>query len=98
MANKQKQQDNLRNEENNENLNTTSQPEPRVTKDEKSSGGDLDMNREGMQNASASMGGTTDMDDEAIAGAGRTNRTERGSGITTKNNVTGSDYDGQISR
>jgi hypothetical protein len=50
----------------------------------------------GMQNASANRGGTTDMDDEALT-TGRRNASERGSGISTKNAVTGSDYDGQIS-
>ncbi len=46
------------------------------------------------QNASASRGGTTDMDDESST-LGRTNVSQRGSGITTKNAVTGSDFDGQ---
>jgi len=50
----------------------------------------------GMQNASANRGGITDMDDEALT-TGRRNATERGSGIATKNAVTGSDYDGQLS-
>lgn len=49
----------------------------------------------GFQNASANQGGTTDMDNEALI-AGRTSATERGSGISTKRNVTGSDYDGQV--
>ena len=49
----------------------------------------------GMQNASANRGGTTDMDDEALT-TGRRNTQERGSGISTKNSVTGSDYDGQL--
>ncbi len=50
------------------------------------------------QNASANRGGTTDMDDEATRGAaGNTSRAHRGSGISTKRNVTGSDYDGQVS-
>ena len=49
----------------------------------------------GHQNASANQGGTTDMDNEALI-AGRTNATERGSGISTKRNVTGSDFDGQV--
>ena len=49
----------------------------------------------GMQNASANRGGTTDMDDEALT-TGRRNAQERGSGISTKNSVTGSDYDGQL--
>lgn len=50
----------------------------------------------GMQNASANRGGTTDMDDEALT-TGRRNTQERGSGVATKNSVTGSDYDGQLS-
>lgn len=49
----------------------------------------------GHQNASGTQGGTTDMDNEALI-AGRTSATERGSGISTKRNVTGSDYDGQV--
>jgi hypothetical protein len=51
----------------------------------------------GQQNASASRGGTSDMDDESIAGAGRDTRTQRGSGLTTKRSITGSDFDGQNS-
>jgi hypothetical protein len=50
----------------------------------------------GMENASANRGGTTDMDDEALT-SGRRNASERGSGVATKNTVTGSDYDGQLS-
>lgn len=50
----------------------------------------------GRQNASANRGGTADLDDEALT-TGRRNSEERGSGIATKNSVTGSDYDGQLS-
>jgi hypothetical protein len=50
----------------------------------------------GHQNASANQGGTTDLDNEALI-AGRTSATERGSGASTKRNLTGSDYDGQVS-
>jgi len=50
------------------------------------------------QNASANRGGTTDMDDEALRGAaGNTSRANKASGMAPKKNVTGSDYDGQIS-
>jgi hypothetical protein len=50
------------------------------------------------QNASANRGGTTDMGDEALRSAtGNTSRGNHGSGMTTKRNVTGSDYDGQVS-
>lgn len=46
-------------------------------------------------NASANRGGTTDMGSEALIGRGQTGGTET---PTTKRNVTGSDYDGQVSR
>ncbi len=50
------------------------------------------------QVASPSRGGTTDMGNEALRNAtGVTGRGNRGSGITTKRSVTGSDYDGQVS-
>jgi hypothetical protein len=48
----------------------------------------------GMNNASGNRGGTTDMDSEALT-INRPNTTERGSGLTTKRTVTGSDFDGQ---
>jgi hypothetical protein len=43
-------------------------------------------------------GGTTDMDDQAMGGAGLSAGERLGSGtnITTKRNVTGSDFDGQV--
>ena len=49
----------------------------------------------GRQNASSNQGGTADMDSDALV-AGRQNPSERGSGITTKRTVTGSDFDGQV--
>ena len=49
----------------------------------------------GLENASGNFGGTTDMDDEAIPSGTRSTQ-ERGSGISTKKNITGSDYDGQV--
>jgi hypothetical protein len=50
------------------------------------------------QNASANRGGTTDMGSEALQNAtGVSGRGQHGSGIATKRNVTGSDYDGQVS-
>jgi hypothetical protein len=54
------------------------------------------MNTGGSENASANRGGTTDLDEEALT-VRRSNATERGSGISTKNAVTGSDFDGQVS-
>lgn len=48
----------------------------------------------GSESASPSRGGTTDMDDEALT-VDRDPREQRGSGITTKNTVAGSDFDGQ---
>jgi hypothetical protein len=48
-------------------------------------------------NASANRGGTTDMGSEALQNATGVGRGTHGSGITTKRNVTGSDYDGQVS-
>jgi hypothetical protein len=49
------------------------------------------------QNASATRGGTTDMDHHSTTGAtGGSNRGNHGSGMGTKREVTGSDYDGQV--
>jgi len=50
----------------------------------------------GRQNASATRGGTTDLDEDALT-VDRDRRQERGSGINTKREVTGSDFDGQLS-
>ena len=50
----------------------------------------------GRQNASADRGGISDLDDESLT-TGRSSRQERGSGLSTKTGVTGSDYDGQLS-
>ena len=43
-------------------------------------------------------GGTTDMDDQTSGGAGLSNMPRQGAGsnLTTKRNVTGSDFDGQV--
>lgn len=51
------------------------------------------------QNISQNRGGTTDMgSDNQLRGAtGNSTRDNRGSGISTKRSVTGSDYDGQVS-
>ncbi len=49
------------------------------------------------QNASATRGGTTDMDHHGTHGAsGNSSRSSHSSGVTTKNSVTGSDFDGQV--
>jgi hypothetical protein len=49
------------------------------------------------QNASATRGGTTDMDHHGLhGGSGNTSRATHGSGISTKRTVTGSDFDGQV--
>jgi hypothetical protein len=51
-------------------------------------------------NASPSRGGTTDMNNDDTLRSSRSGMTTGGhasSGITTKRNVTGSDYDGQVS-
>jgi hypothetical protein len=50
----------------------------------------------GRQNASADRGGISDLDDESLT-TDRSSRQERGSGLSTKREVTGSDYDGQLS-
>ena len=55
----------------------------------------LDSNSD-QQNASANRGGTSDMDSEALGNSSRS--ANRGSGISTKRSVTGSDYDGQVSQ
>lgn len=51
------------------------------------------------QNAASNRGGTTDMgaDNTLRHATGNTTRANRGSGITIKRSVTGSDYDGQVS-
>jgi hypothetical protein len=50
-------------------------------------------------NAAPNRGGTTDMgsDNQLRGASGANTRSNRGAGITTKRNVTGSDYDGQVS-
>jgi hypothetical protein len=50
----------------------------------------------GRQNASADRGGISDQNDESLT-TDRSSRQERGSGLSTKRGVTGSDYDGQLS-
>ena len=50
----------------------------------------------GRQNASADRGGISDQKDESLT-TNRSSRQERGSGLSTKRGVTGSDYDGQLS-
>ncbi len=50
----------------------------------------------GRENASSNRGGTTDLDQGALT-VDRDDRTKRGSGISTKNTVAGSDFDGQLS-
>jgi hypothetical protein len=50
----------------------------------------------GRQNASSNRGGTTDLNRDALT-TDRGNVSRRGSGAVTKNNVTGSDFDGQVS-
>ena len=50
------------------------------------------------QNASASAGGTADMDHRSATDASGNRASQpRGSGVTTKRTVTGSDFDGQVS-
>jgi len=51
------------------------------------------------QNISQNRGGTTDMgsDNQLRNATGNSIRANKGSGITTKRSVTGSDYDGQVS-
>jgi hypothetical protein len=49
------------------------------------------------QDASASRGGTTDMDHRSHRGAtGETHNNSAGSGMASKTSVTGSDFDGQV--
>lgn len=75
----------------------------RSSKDDKihnqNSGRDKDPNKSPFsehQEAAPSRGGISDMGTDALT-SGRPNRVERGSGISTKDSVTGSDYDGQLS-
>ncbi len=49
---------------------------------------------QGLQNASGNKGIDRN---EALTGGERSNISEKGSGTATKRNVTGSDYDGQVS-
>jgi hypothetical protein len=59
---------------------------------------DIGQSNSDHQNTSSSRGGKTDMGSESLRGAtGNSVRGNRGSGITTKRSVTGSDYDGQVS-
>jgi hypothetical protein len=49
------------------------------------------------QNASTSGGGTADMDHRSATDASGNRASQpRGSGVTTKRTVTGSDFDGQV--
>lgn len=50
----------------------------------------------GQQHAAPVNGGTTDLDQNSLRSS-TGNQTQRGSGATTKDTVTGSDYDGQVS-
>jgi hypothetical protein len=49
------------------------------------------------ENVASNEGGVADLNDASITG-GRSSATTQGSGISTKNVVTGSDYDGQVSQ
>jgi hypothetical protein len=71
-------------------------PEP-DNKGRRTSGEDMTGANSDHQNASATGGGTTDMDNEPGNSARSGSRAGSGSEITTKRNVTGSDYDGQLS-
>lgn len=87
MAENVKGQNRNRNEEN------VNQKKRRVMPDS-----DLTSSNSDHQNASANRGSTTDMGSNALRSAtGNTSRANKGSGITTKRSVTGSDYDGQVS-
>jgi hypothetical protein len=64
-------------------------------KSKESSSAYEEVNRSGgMQDASASKGGTTDLTNQT---SGRGATSDREVGPTTKKNVTGSDFDGQVS-
>jgi hypothetical protein len=65
-------------------------------REEKKQAQTSDDSRGGSENASANRGGTTDMDSQALTvDRGRDGRIA--SGTSTKNTVTGSDFDGQVS-
>ena len=66
-----------------------------ITDDQRSSGSNSNMNSSEPQNTSAG-GGTTDMDDADRSGA-VTQGMGHGSSVSTKRNVTSSDFDGQVS-
>lgn len=57
--------------------------------------GENPLQSEDRQHTSSTLHGTTDLDNNDSV-AGRMPATDRGSGATTKRNVTGSDYDGQV--
>ena len=93
MENKQRQERNSQQDMN---------QQPDSNQQQNRSGGmreDMTSSNSDHQNASANRGGTTDMgSDNALRGAtGASSRSNRGSGVSTKRNVTGSDYDGQVS-
>ncbi len=81
--------------ENSKGQNKTTQPNDKGTSTARE---DMTSTNSDHQNASATGGGTTDMDNEATGNSVRSgSRAGSGSGINTKRNVTGSDYDGQLS-
>ena len=69
-----------------------------VQKNQSGSGEDMTSANNDHQNIAPNRGGRTDMGSEQLRSAtGNTSRGNRGSGITTKKSITGSDYDGQVS-
>jgi hypothetical protein len=63
-----------------------------------SSGEDMTSANSDHQNIAPNRGGRTDMGSEQLRSAtGNSVRGNKGSGITTKRSITGSDYDGQVS-
>jgi hypothetical protein len=79
--------------QNQRNQNTPQEP----MRNDQSGSGQSDLSEDrGRQNASSNRGGTTDLDRDALT-TDRGNQSRRGSGAVTKNNVTGSDFDGQVS-
>ncbi len=62
----------------------------------KTSGG-LSSTDKDQQTSSANRNGTSDMHNEPLGSSWSDSRSGTGSGITTKQSVSGSDYDGQVS-
>lgn len=111
-TNENRQQDNLRNEQNNESLNTASGLGEQAERQQEGSGsgrsydyGTEGSSEEGMnqqlgrnsnqQTVSNPLSTPGSGSSDALPGTGSDSRAGMGSGMTTKQSITGSDFDGQ---